>query len=98
MRIRLLSFPLIRQSARENVRSDDGPTYHFREQQMDDWDLLEQFRLARCERGLGELFGGLAGCVRAPCRRRVGAAPGAEDAARAVFLGPARRPPARSGS
>src|SRR5688572_11588520 len=65
---------------------------------MDDWDLLEQFRLARSEQAFGELVRRHAGFVLATCRRRLRDAHGAEDAAQAVFLVLARRPPARSGS
>jgi RNA polymerase sigma factor (sigma-70 family) len=66
---------------------------------MDDWDLLEQFRQARSERAFGELTSRHAGFVLGICRRRLRDPHGAEDAAQAVFLVLARRPPARgSGS
>jgi RNA polymerase sigma factor (sigma-70 family) len=65
----------------------------------DDWDLLEQFRRARSERAFGELVRRHAGFVLGVCRRRLRDAHGAEDAAQAVFLVLARRPPVRgSGS
>ena len=65
---------------------------------MDDWDLLEQFRLARSEQAFGELVRRHAGFVLATCRRRLRDAHAAEDAAQAVFLVLARRPPTRTGS
>ena len=65
---------------------------------MDDWDLLEQFRLARSEQAFGELVRRHAGFVLATCRRRLRDPHLAEDAAQAVFLVLARRPPARRGS
>lgn len=65
---------------------------------MDDWDLLEQFRLARSEQAFGELVRRHAGFVLATCRRRLRDGHDAEDAAQAVFLVLARRPPTRSGS
>src|SRR4051794_16080455 len=65
---------------------------------MDDWDLLEQFRLARSEQAFGELVRRHAGFVLATCRRRLRDPHLSEDAAQAVFLVLARRPPARSGS
>ena len=65
---------------------------------MDDWDLLEQFRLARSEQAFGELVRRHAGFVLATCRRRLRDPHLSEDAAQAVFLGLARRPPTRSGS
>jgi RNA polymerase sigma factor (sigma-70 family) len=65
---------------------------------MDDWDLLEQFRVTRSERAFGELVRRHAGFVLAACRRRLRDGHDAEDAAQAVFLVLARRPPARSGS
>src|SRR5688572_29102830 len=65
---------------------------------MDDWGLLEQFRLARSEQAFGELVRRHAGFVLATCRRRLRDPHLAEDAAQAVFLVLARRPPARSGS
>jgi RNA polymerase sigma factor (sigma-70 family) len=65
---------------------------------MDDWDLLEQFRRARSERAFGELVRRHAGFVLVVCRRRLRDGHDAEDAAQAVFLVLARRPPARSGS
>ena len=65
---------------------------------MDDWDLLEQFRLARSEQAFGELVRRHAGFVLATCRRRLRDAHLSEDAAQAVFLVLARRPPTRSGS
>src|SRR5688572_15632944 len=64
---------------------------------MDDWDLLEQFRRARSERAFGELVRRHAGFVLGVCRRRLRDAHAAEDAAQAVFLVLARRPPARGG-
>src|SRR3954452_1201218 len=65
---------------------------------MDDWDLLEQFRLARSEQAFGELVRRHAGFVLATCRRRLRDPHLSEDAAQAVFLVLARRPPTRSGS
>src|SRR4029079_6167823 len=65
---------------------------------MDDWDLLEQFRLARSEQAFGELVRRHAGFVLATCRRRLRDAHLSEDAAQAVFLVLARRPPTRSSS
>lgn len=65
---------------------------------MDDWDLLEQFRCARSEQAFGELVRRHAGFVLATCRRRLRDAHLSEDAAQAVFLVLARRPPTRSGS
>src|SRR3954468_3384051 len=62
---------------------------------MDDWDLLEQFRLARSEQAFGELVRRHAGFVLATCRRRLRDAHLSEDAAQAVFVVLARRPPAR---
>lgn len=65
---------------------------------MDDWDLLEQFRYARSEQAFGELVRRHAGFVLATCRRRLRDAHLSEDAAQAVFLVLARRPPTRSRS
>lgn len=65
---------------------------------MDDWDLLEQFRQARSEQAFGELIRRHAGFVLATCRRRLRDAHLSEDAAQAVFLAMARRPPTRTGS
>src|SRR5687767_11851161 len=65
---------------------------------MDDWGLLEQFRLARSEQAFSELVRRHAGFVLATCRRRLRDPHLAEDAAQAVFLVLARRPPMRSGS
>src|SRR5262245_53470373 len=65
---------------------------------MDDWDLLEQFRLARSEQAFGELVRRHAGFVLGTCRRRLRDAHLSEDAAQAVFLALARRPPTRSGT
>src|SRR5215213_5216461 len=62
---------------------------------MDDWDLLEQFRLARSEHAFTELVRRHAGFVLATCRRRLRDAHLSEDAAQAVFLVLARRPPMR---
>ena len=66
---------------------------------MDDWDLLEQFRLAASDASSGRAFAELvrrhAGFVLATCRRRLRDAHLSEDAAQAVFLVLARRPPAR---
>ena len=64
----------------------------------DDWDLLEQFRLARSEQAFGELVRRHAGFVLATCRRRLRDPHLSEDAAQAVFLVLARHPPARNGA
>jgi RNA polymerase sigma factor (sigma-70 family) len=63
----------------------------------DDWDLLEQFRLARSQQAFSELVRRHAGFVLGACRRRLRDAHDAEDAAQAVFLVLARRPPALGG-
>jgi RNA polymerase sigma factor (sigma-70 family) len=63
---------------------------------MDDWDLLEQFRLTRSEQAFGELVRRHAGFVLGTCRRRLRDAHLSEDAAQAVFLVLARRPPTKS--
>lgn len=67
---------------------------------MDDWNLLEQFRRATPDASSGPAFAELvrrhAGFVLATCRRRLRDAHLSEDAAQAVFLVLARRPPARS--
>lgn len=65
---------------------------------MDDWDLLEQFRLARSEPAFAELVRRHAGFVLATCRRRSRDSHLSEDVAQAVFLALARRPPVRSAS
>src|SRR4051812_1555712 len=65
---------------------------------MDDWDLLEQFRLARSEQAFGELVRRHAGFVLATCRRRLRDPHLSEDAAQAVFLVLARHPPTQNGS
>jgi RNA polymerase sigma factor (sigma-70 family) len=67
---------------------------------MDDQDLLEQFRLTRpnatAEQAFAELVRRHAGFVLATCRRRLRDAHLSEDAAQAVFLVLARRPPVRT--
>ncbi len=63
---------------------------------MDDWDLLQQFRLTRSEPAFAELVRRHAGFVLATCRRRLRDAHLSEDAAQAVFLVLARRPPVRT--
>src|SRR5829696_2263226 len=65
---------------------------------MDDWDLLEQFRLARSEPAFAELVRRHAGFVLATCRRRSRDVHLSEDVAQAVFVVLARRPPVRSAS
>ncbi len=62
----------------------------------DDWELLEQFRLSRDQQAFAELVRRHAGFVLATCRRRLRDAHLSEDAAQAVFLVLARRPPVRS--
>src|SRR4051812_17168387 len=62
---------------------------------MNDWELLEQFKGACCERAFGELVARHAGFVHATCRRRLRDAHLADDVTQAVFIVLARRPPAR---
>src|SRR5262245_47810077 len=63
---------------------------------MDDWDLLEQFRLTRSEQAFAELVRRHAGFVYTTCRRRLRRDTHlAEDVTQSVFLVLARRPPTR---
>lgn len=74
-----------------------GATLSF-QRPMDDWELLEQYRTDRSQEAFTRLVERHAGLVYGVCRRRLRDAHLAEDAAQAVFLLLARRPPRRRGS
>src|SRR5688500_5408436 len=65
---------------------------------MDDWELLERYRVERSQRAFADLVARHAGLVYGVCRRRVRDEHLAEDMAQAVFLLLARRPPTRRGN
>ncbi len=65
---------------------------------MNDWELLEQYRLQRSQDAFARLVDRHAGLVYGVCRRRLRESHLAEDVTQAVFVLLARRPPKRRGN